>query len=69
MEELCISSVKSIGQMLVAHICSPSNSEGRAQEDHGLKPARANSSQDPISKTPVTKKGAGGVAQGIGPEF
>jgi hypothetical protein len=55
--------------MLVAHICSPSNSEGRAQEDHGLKPARANSSQDPISKTPVTKKGAGGVAQGIGPEF
>jgi hypothetical protein len=33
-----------------------------------LKPAWANSSRDPILKIPNTKK-AGGVAQGIGPEF
>jgi hypothetical protein len=46
----------------VAHTCNPSYSD---QEDHGLKPARANSSRDPISKIPNTKK-AGGVAQGIG---
>jgi hypothetical protein len=33
-----------------------------------LKPAQAHSSQDPISKIPNTKR-AGGVAQGVGPEF
>jgi glutamine amidotransferase-like uncharacterized protein len=33
-----------------------------------LKPARTNNSQDPILKIPNTK-GAGGVAQGVGPEF
>jgi hypothetical protein len=33
-----------------------------------LKPAWGNNSQDPISKIPNTK-GAGGVAQGVGPEF
>jgi hypothetical protein len=33
-----------------------------------LKLAQANSSQDPISKKPFTKK-TGGVAQGVGPEF
>jgi hypothetical protein len=32
-------------------------------EDHGLKPAGANSSRDPISKR------AGGVTQGVDPEF
>jgi hypothetical protein len=31
-------------------------------------PAWANNSKDPISKTPSQKR-AGGVAQGIGPEF
>jgi hypothetical protein len=36
----------------------------------GSKPAWANSLQDPILKKPITKKwGAGGVAQGTGPEF
>jgi hypothetical protein len=30
---------------------------GRDQEDHGSKPAQANSSQDPISKEPFTEKG------------
>jgi hypothetical protein len=41
----------------VAHTCNPSYSGGREQEDHNLKPAWANSSQDPA------------VAQDVGPEF
>jgi hypothetical protein len=56
----------------VAHTCNPSYSGGRDQEDQGSKPAQVNSSQDPISKIPITKKSrgsAGGVAWGIGPEF
>jgi hypothetical protein len=40
----------------VAHTCNPSYSGGRDQEDHGSKPAWANSSQDPILKNPITKK-------------
>jgi hypothetical protein len=42
----------------VAHTCSPSYSRGRNQEDHGSKPAQANSLQNPISKKKkITKKG------------
>jgi hypothetical protein len=41
----------------VAHACNPSYLSGRDQEDHGSKPALANSSRDPISKKPITKKG------------
>jgi hypothetical protein len=55
--------------VLVADSCSPSYSGGRYQEAHGSKPAWANSSQNPILKKPFTKKGLGGVAQGVGPEF
>jgi hypothetical protein len=33
----------------VAHACDLSYSGGRDQEDHGSKPAWANSSRDPIS--------------------
>jgi hypothetical protein len=43
----------------VVHTCNPSYSGGtdqEDQEDHGSKQAGANSSQDPISKTPITKK-------------
>jgi hypothetical protein len=54
--------------VLLAHSCNPSYSEGRNQEDFSLKPAPANSSQNPIWKIPNTKR-AGGVAQGVGPEF
>jgi hypothetical protein len=50
------------------HACNPRYSGGRNQEDRGSKPTRANSLWDPISKIPTTKR-AGGVAQGIGPEF
>jgi hypothetical protein len=56
------------GWALVAHTCNPSYSGGRDQEDHNLKPGQANSSQDPISKIPNTRR-IGGVAQGVGPEF
>jgi hypothetical protein len=35
---------------LVAHICNLNFSEGRDQEDCDSKPARANSSRDPVSK-------------------
>jgi hypothetical protein len=45
------------GQAPVAHACNPSYSRGRNQEDHGSKPVQANSSGDPISKIPTTKKG------------
>jgi hypothetical protein len=44
-------------QVLVAHTCNPSYSGGRDQEDHSLKPARANSSHDSILKIPHAKKG------------
>jgi hypothetical protein len=38
------------GWELAAHACNPSYSGVRDQEDHGSKPARANSLRDPISK-------------------
>jgi hypothetical protein len=53
----------------VANACNPSYSGGRDQDDHSLKTAQANSSQDPISKNPIIKNWAGGVAQCEGPEF
>jgi hypothetical protein len=43
----------------VSHACNPSYSGSRDPEDHSLKPARANSSQDPISKTTHCKTGLG----------
>jgi hypothetical protein len=43
--------------MSCAHACDPSYLGGRDQEDHSSKPAQANSSQDPISKKPIIKKG------------
>jgi hypothetical protein len=43
------------GWAQVAHACNPSYSGVRNQEDQGLKPAQANSLQDPISKNPSQK--------------
>jgi hypothetical protein len=40
----------------VAHACNPSYSGGRDQEDGSLKPAQANSSQDPILKNKKQKQ-------------
>jgi hypothetical protein len=54
--------------VLVAHTYNPSYSRVRDQKDQDPKPAQANSSCNPISKIPITKR-PGGVAQGIGPEF
>jgi hypothetical protein len=45
--------------VLVAHACNPSYSGSRDQEAHGLEPAWANSSGDPISKSPLQKKKKG----------
>jgi hypothetical protein len=43
-------------QAVVVHTCNPSYSRGKDQEDCGLKPARENSSWDPILKKPITYK-------------
>jgi hypothetical protein len=48
----------------VAYACNPNYSGNRDQEDRNLKPAWANSSQDPISKIPNTKKGWQGGSSG-----
>jgi hypothetical protein len=53
----------------MAHTCNSSFSGGRNQEDQDSKPAQANSSWDPISKKNLFQKKAGGVAQGVDPEF
>jgi hypothetical protein len=44
-------------RVLLAHTCNPSYSGGRDQEAHGSLLAQANSSQDPILKKLITKKG------------
>jgi hypothetical protein len=41
-------------KVLVLHTCNASYSGSRDQEDFGSRPTRANSSQDPISKKPLT---------------
>jgi hypothetical protein len=45
--------------LLVIHTCNPSYSGSRGQEDRGSKSAQANSSRDPISKTPSHKRAGG----------
>jgi hypothetical protein len=50
----------------VAHACNPSYSGGRGQEDCGSKPAWQILCE--TRKNPPQEK-AGGVAQGVGPEF
>jgi hypothetical protein len=48
---------KHLSRAPVAHAYNPSYSGGRDQEDCRSKPARKNSSRDPISKKPFTKIG------------
>jgi hypothetical protein len=64
-----ISKITRASQAPVPQTCNPNYSGGRDEKVHSSKPAWANSSQNPISKKPYTKKRAGGVAQGVGPEF
>jgi hypothetical protein len=42
--------------LLVAHACNPSNSEGRDQEDHGLKSAQQIVQETVGQKNPSQKK-------------
>jgi hypothetical protein len=44
-------------QALVAHACNPNYSGGRDQEDRSSKPAKTNTSGDPILKKIFHKKG------------
>jgi hypothetical protein len=54
----------------MAHACNPSYSGGRDQENCGSKPAGKNSLQDASSKKKKSHKNrAGGMVQGVGPEF
>jgi hypothetical protein len=53
----------------VAHVCNPSYSGGRDQEDRSSKPAWANRSSRPYLEKTLHKNKAGRVAQGEGPEF
>jgi hypothetical protein len=46
-------------RVLVVHTCNPSFSGGRDQEDHGLKPAWANSSKRPYLKKIPSQKQTG----------
>jgi hypothetical protein len=55
--------------VLVAHTCNPNYPGVRDQEDHGSKPAWANRSTRPYFERNPPQKRAGGVAQGVGPEF
>jgi hypothetical protein len=52
----------------VAHTCNPSYSGGRNQKDCGSKPAQQ-IVQETLSLKNSSQKRAGGVAQGVGPEF
>jgi hypothetical protein len=52
---ICEGKQKKKNWVPVIHTCIPSYSGGRDQEDHGLKPAQANSSWDSTSKKPNTK--------------
>jgi hypothetical protein len=56
-------------QVLVAHTCNPRYSGGRDQEDHGLKPAQANSSRDPILKNPSQKKNRASEGSEFKPQY
>jgi hypothetical protein len=52
------------GRALVAHAYNPSYSEGRDQEDHVSKPVQLRPCLERVAQ-----KRAGGVAQGVSPEF
>jgi hypothetical protein len=52
----------------LAYTYNPSYSGGSYQEDHGSKPAQANTSQDSSQKNSSQKR-ADEVAQGLGPKF
>jgi hypothetical protein len=54
--------------VLVAHMCNPTYSGGRDQEDCGSKQPRQIVLETLSQKNP-SQKGSGGVDRGVGPEF
>jgi hypothetical protein len=52
----------------VAHACNPSYLGGRDQEDHSSKPDW-HIIHETLSQKTHHRKRAGGMAQGVGPEF
>jgi hypothetical protein len=60
-----------MSQVLAAHTCNSSYSGGRDQEDQCSKPVWENNSRDPrpYLEKKQSQERAGGVAQGVGPEF
>jgi hypothetical protein len=56
-------------QEKVRHFCNPSYSGGRDQDDCGLKLAPSKQFIKTLSQKNPSQKGAGGVAQNVGPEF
>jgi hypothetical protein len=53
---------------VLAYTCNPSYSGGRDQEDCGSEPARQIVCKT-LSQKNLQQNRAGGVAQGVGPEF
>jgi hypothetical protein len=53
----------------VAHTCNPSYSGGRDKEEHSSKSAPGKQLTRPYLEDIHHKKRAGGVAQGVDPEF
>jgi hypothetical protein len=65
-----VASRVSQGQVPVTHTCNPNYSGGRDRQDLGSQPASSKEFVRPFLKKPIThKKRAGGVVQGVGPEF
>jgi hypothetical protein len=55
--------------LVVAHACNPSYSRGNRLEGSRFKASRGKQFTRPYLEKNHHKKGAGGVAQGVGPEF
>jgi hypothetical protein len=60
---------KEVNWVPMVHACNPSNSGGRDQEDRGLEASPGKQFSRPYLRKTLHKKRAGGVAQGVGPEF
>jgi hypothetical protein len=66
---LRVSKSKKSTQAPVAHACNPSYSGSRDPKDHGSKPVWAKYFTKLYLKKKTSQERAGGMAQGVGPEF
>jgi hypothetical protein len=64
-----LSSNPSAAKKPVAHTCNPSNSEGSDQEDQEIQTQPRQIVQETLSQKSPSQERAGGVAQGVDPEF